>query len=213
LGLYKKHILPVLVDRACRSDFLEVYRKKVVPLACGKVLEIGIGSGNNLRYYSGDLVGTLVGVDPSEAMWKRRNVPEKGMAFKVVFVTGEAEELTFEANTFDTVVTTYTLCTVNNPDRVLSEVRRVLKPGGQLLLAEHGLAPDPGIRRFQSMVNPVWRRIGGGCNLNRDMEHLLRKARFDVSGLQKTYTDGWRATGFIYWGRVTTATVEESTEL
>lgn len=166
MGFYDSYLLPRIVHFACGQNPAMKQREKIVPLAGGRVLEIGIGSGLNIPFYDPARVEHLWGLDPSA----------------------------------DTVVMTYTLCTLPEVLPALREVRRVLKPGGRLLFCEHGRAPDAAVRRWQELVNPAWRRLGGGCNLNRPIDELLREAGFELPDLQTMYIPGWKPACFNYWG-------------
>lgn len=192
-----------MIDWACSSVSSQEQREKLIPLAMGHVLEIGIGSGNTLELYNGSKVTQLTAIDPSIELWKRRKTKLSALNFKVTYIRGVADRISFEDDTFDTVVSTYTLCSVFPIEQSLKEMYRVLKPGGKLIFSEHGKAPDKKIERFQNRINPLWKRIGGGCNLNRDIGQLLKQSGFQMDGLNKGYLDGWRGTRYHYWGTVT----------
>ena len=175
-------------------------RAKVVPAARGRVLEIGIGSGLNLPLYEAGSVERVVGVEPSPEMTRMAAKAAARTAIDVELVSAVSEEIPLDSHGFDTVVTTYTLCTIPDAVRALGEMARMLKPGGRLLFCEHGLAPDAGVRRWQDRVNPWWQRIGGGCNLNRDIPALLRRGGFAIERIDTAYVAGWRPASFTYWG-------------
>lgn len=172
----------------------------MVPRARGNVLELGIGTGLNLEHYDKTRIGRLVGVDPGLEMHPlaRKRASQAGL--KVDIVGLPAEKLPFEANTFDTVLVTYALCTIPDPHAALLEARRVLKRGGQLLFCEHGLAPEPSVQRWQHRLTPVWKKVAGGCHLDRDVPALLAAAGFDVPDLQTAYLPGPRFLACNYWG-------------
>jgi len=198
--MYKRYILPGIIDWACSQPTGMLQRERVIPLAHGRVLEVGIGSGKNLPYYNSSRVEQLTGIDPMERLWMRRETDLSSLGFEVVYIKESAEQMPFEDNFFHTVVSTSTLCSIKNIEEALKEIHRVLKPDGRLLFAEHGAAPDLSLSRRQDFLNPVWKRIGGGCNLNRDIPGLLRDAGFSCDGLEEGYEKGWRPTSYHYWG-------------
>lgn len=200
MGFYDKYLLPRLVHLTCGLNPAMKQRQKVVPLAVGDVLEIGIGSGLNIPYYDSDRVRHLWGLDPSPEMWSiaRRNAAE--FHLEAEYIESGAESIPLENDTADTVVMTYTLCTIPDPRRALDEIRRVLKPNGKLLFCEHGRAPDMDVERWQNRLNPLWSKLAGGCNLNRPIPDLLEQAGFRSADLQTMYIPGWKPACFNYWG-------------
>jgi len=200
MGLYDRYVLPRLINLACSSKPNMKQREKVVPLAEGKVLEVGMGSGLNLRFYDPGKVEKVWGLEPSEGMRKLalRKVAESKLDVEMIDLPGE--EIPLDADTVDTVVITYTLCTIPDPQRALSGMRRVLRPGGKLLFCEHGLAPDTGVRTWQNRINPSWNKLAGGCNVNRDIPHLLESAGFRVVVDERMYIPGVRFLSYNYWG-------------
>jgi len=200
MRIYSKYILPGLIDWACSQPSGMLQREKVIPLAQGRVLEVGIGSGMNLPYYRGQEVEHLTAIDPLEELWERRQVEVGSLNFQVDFIKGSAQKIPFDDESFDTVVSTSTLCSIKEVDEALKEMFRVLKPGGKLLFEEHGAAPDASLARHQNRLNPVWKRISGGCNLNRNIPALLEAAGFNTDGLAEGYNEGWRPTSYHYWG-------------
>ena len=200
MGFYAKHVLPHVVHLACGTKPNRRQRQKIVPLAKGRVLEIGIGSGLNLEFYDSARVEHVWGLDPSPEMWAIAEASARKQPFKVEFIEAGAERIPLEDRSVDTVVITYTLCTIPEATAALADMRRVLKPGGELVFCEHGLAPDESVRRWQHRVNPVWRRVGGGCNLNRDIPSLLKAGGFRIRAMDTMYIPGWKPASFNYWG-------------
>ena len=200
MNVYDKWVLPRLTDLVMRNKEATRYRSQLVPEACGTVLEIGVGSGLNLPYY-GTAVSRLYGLDPSEELLQMARKKAGAAPFPVEFLTHTGEEIPLDDCCFDTIVTTWTLCTIPDPVKALKEMRRVLKPGGSLLFAEHGLAPDASVRGWQERLNPLWRRITGGCNLNRKMDELIRTSDFRIVQLDMAYAKGLRPMSYIYSGR------------
>lgn len=206
MGFYAEHVLPHMINLACGSRPIHHQRRKVVPLAHGRVLEVGMGSGLNLPYYAADKVELVWGLEPSPGMRRRARKRLAASPVAVEWLDLPGEEIPLEDNSVDTVLLTYTLCTIPDWQRALEQMRRVLKPGGQLLFCEHGEAPDDGVRRWQQRLNPTWKLIGGGCHLNRPIPRLLEQAGFAISGLETMYLPSTpRFAGFNYWGRATGA--------
>ena len=197
MGLYSKFVLPKIVNCVCGLKPTRKQREKVVPQATGKVLEIGIGSGLNLPFYNAEQVAHITGIDPAPEMWELNSW--KG-DIEVNYVQSSAEDLNLENDSFDSIVCTYTLCTIPNAQKALSEIMRVLKPNGKFIFTEHGLAPDPSVMKTQNRINPYWKRLGGGCNLNRNMEELISESGFKFSSFDKMYIPGWKPASFNYWG-------------
>lgn len=200
MGLYSRYVLPRIIHLACGTEPAMRQRAKVVPGARGRVLEIGVGSGLNLGYYDPDRVERVHGLDPSPEMLRMAEKAVGEAPVEVELVPAGGEEIPFEDRSFDTIVMTYTLCTIAEPVRAVQEMARVLRPGGRLLFCEHGLAPDERVRRWQTRVNPLWGRVGGGCNLDRDIPALLRAGGMQISVLDTAYLPGWRPATFTYWG-------------
>lgn len=200
MGFYDSNILPRLVHLACGLKPAMKQREKVVPLAEGRVLEIGIGSGLNLPFYDPERVEHLWGVDPSADMWAiaQKNARERHLDAE--FIESGAESIPLDNNSADNVVMTYTMCTIPDVPAALEEIRRVLKPGGRLLFCEHGEAPDANVRKWQDRVNPLWRKLAGGCNLHRPIPRLLDQAGFRPDHIETMYIPGWKPACFNYWG-------------
>ncbi len=198
--MYNRYILPRVIDWACSRPTGMQLRKKVIPLALGRVLEVGIGSGMNLPFYDHSRVEQLTGIDPLKKLWDRRKVDLSTLGFEVVYISGSADRIPFDDNTFQTVVSTSTLCSIEPIQEALMEMHRVLKPGGRFLFAEHGASREHSLARLQNLLNPLWRRVGGGCNLNRDIPGLLKEAGFSLDGMTEGYREGWRPASYHYWG-------------
>lgn len=199
-GFYDRHVLPHLVHLACSLKPIRRQREKVVPLAQGRVLEIGIGSGLNLPYYDRGKVTRLFGLEPSLEMMHKAKRAAHTARVEVELIAAGAESIPLESASIDTVVMTYTLCSIAQTGAALKEMSRVFKPGGRLLFCEHGLAPDANIRKWQDRITPLWKRFAGGCHLNRDIPALLAQGGFRVRDMETTYLPGWRPTTFNYWG-------------
>jgi len=200
MGIYNLYILPRLINLAMQSRVVSGERARLVPLASGKVLEVGIGSGLNLPFYSSRNVEKLYGLDPSRELWQLAKKRIAGVSFPVDFLALSGEKIPLEDAVVDTLVTTWTLCSIRDPERALAEMRRVLKPQGQLIFIEHGLAPDPRVMAWQNRLTPIWRRIAGGCHLNRAMDDLIRKAGFHFIRIEKGYSEGPKPFTYLYKG-------------
>jgi ubiquinone/menaquinone biosynthesis C-methylase UbiE len=199
MGFYQDQIVPVLINLAMRRRELAAYRSRVIPAADGRVLEIGIGSGFNLPFYSRD-VERLIGLDPSPKLLSmvRRNLrPDAPL---VELVEGSAEAIPLESNSVDTVVTTWTLCSIPDAARALREMHRVLRPTGRLLFIEHGRAPEANVRWWQDRLTPAWKCIGGGCHLNRAIQNLIEDAAFRFDRFETGYMRGPKPLTFMYEG-------------
>ncbi len=200
MRLYDRFILPRVVHFTCSLKPAMRQRAKIVPGASGKVLEIGFGSGLNLPFYDSTKVQHLWALDPAEEMWDLARDKVQCAPFPVEFIKAPAEDVPLADDTVDTVVVTYTLCTVPDVLGALLQIKRVLKPNGLLLFCEHGAAPDEGTRRWQNRLNPLWKRLGGGCNLNRPIPSLLQSGGFRALEMSTMYIPGWKPASFNYWG-------------
>lgn len=201
MTFYEDVILPRFIGCACGTKPIMQQREKVVPRASGTVLEIGIGSGLNLPSYDGSKVDRLIGLDPSEASWELAGERAKDLPFEVEFIGLPGEEIPLDDNSVDTVVVTFSLCTIPDPVKALQGMARVLRSGGELLFCEHGLAPDESVRKWQARINPIWSKIAGGCNLNRDIPGILNTGGFEVAELEQMYLPSTpRIAGYNYWG-------------
>jgi len=200
-SLYDRYVVPWLIDCACSAKLISLQRAKVVPVAEGRVLELGVGSGLNLPFYDPAKISQLQGVEPSEPLRRKAENAARQSGLKLQILPDRAEALPFEAGVFDTIVCTYTLCSVQDPSAALHEVRRVLKPDGRLLFCEHGLAPDAGVATWQRRIEPVWKRIGGGCHLTRPVAAAISAAGFRLERCDTGYlpkTPRWA--GWNEWG-------------
>lgn len=197
---YERHLLPFLTDLACGVGPIRRQRERLVPRARGRVLEVGIGTGRNLAHYDRAAVSALVGLDPALEMLARARRRARRAGIDVQWIGAPAERIPFRDASFDTVLLTFTLCSVADPFAALAEIRRVLAPGGRLLFCEHGLSPEPAVRTWQMRLTPLWSRIAGGCRLDRDLPGLLRAARFRAHDLQAAYLPGPRVLAYHYWG-------------
>jgi ubiquinone/menaquinone biosynthesis C-methylase UbiE len=197
---YKNHILPKLTHWVCAQKTFDYQRKRVVPLGRGRILEIGMGSGLNLPFYDPSQVEHLYGLEPSEDLRKMAQKNAAGLPFPVGFIDLPAEEIPLETHSMDTVLVTYTLCTIPDIHQALSQMRRVLKPGGRLIFCDHGLAPDPGIRKWQEHINPVWKRFSGGCNVNRHISDLITQNGFAIQAMSAQYQNALKIASFTYRG-------------
>jgi ubiquinone/menaquinone biosynthesis C-methylase UbiE len=198
MGFYQGQIVPLLTNFAMRNKHLAAYRDRVVPAAAGRVLEVGIGSGLNLPRYSSN-VQQVIGLEPSpKLLGMARNAERR--SFPVDLIEGSAEEIPLEKGSVDTVVTTWTLCTIPDAGRALHEMRRVLKPGGRLLFVEHGRAPDPNVVWWQDRLTPIWKHMGGGCHLNRGIQSLIQGSGFRFDRLETGYMHGPNPMTFMYEG-------------
>jgi ubiquinone/menaquinone biosynthesis C-methylase UbiE len=200
MGFYAKYVLPRATHFLCSAKQVSRQREKVVPLAEGRVLEVGIGSGLNLPFYTADKVQHLWGLDPSKESWVLAQQAVAQAEFDVEFIESTAEEIPLEDGSADSIVVTYTLCSIPEILPALGEMRRVLNQGGQLIFCEHGTAPDETVRRWQNRLNPIWKRLGGGCNLNLPIPSILKQAGFKIRAMDTMYIPGWKPASFNYWG-------------
>jgi ubiquinone/menaquinone biosynthesis C-methylase UbiE len=200
MGFYATRILPHLIDLGMRQEILSEYRRRVVPAARGRVLEVGIGSGVNLALYT-PAATLVVGLDSSPQLLAMAGRARARGTAPSVLVESSAESLPLENESVDTVVTTWTLCSIPDVTAALREMRRVLKPSGALLFVEHGRAADPAVRRWQNWLTPAWKRFAGGCHLNRPVRELVEAAGFQIERLDTGYMKGPRPMTFMYEGR------------
>jgi ubiquinone/menaquinone biosynthesis C-methylase UbiE len=198
MGFYQDQICPFLINLSMRQRSFADYRRRVVPAAEGRVLEIGVGSGLNLPFYS-QRAWQVIGLEPSPKLIALARRAERA-AGRAQFIEGSAEEIPLKDGTVDTVVMTWTLCSIPDASRALGEIRRVLRPGGRLLFAEHGRAPEPNVARWQDRLTPIWQRFAGGCHLNRAVGSLIEGAGFALDRCETGYMRGPRPLTFMYEG-------------
>ena len=201
MGFYSTYILPRGLNKAMAAPAIQEQREKVVPMAEGRVLEIGMGAGHNLPFYDPDKVSHVWGLEPEQPMRRLAQPLATSAPFHVEFIDLPGEEIPLDADSADTVLVTYTLCTIPDVVVALQGMRRVLKPGGKLIFCEHGKAPDRSVLQWQNRLTPLWKKIGGGCHLNRDIPKLLSAAGFRVGDLQTGYLPKTpKVMGYNYWG-------------
>lgn len=204
MSLYEARVLPWLIDTVMSAKPITHQRRKVVPLATGRVLEIGLGAGQNLAFYDPSKVSHVWGLEPSPAMRERAQRRAADLPFSLEFLDLEAEAIPLDERSVDTVLVTYTLCTIPAVEQALLGMRRVLAPGGKLIFCEHGEAPDARVRAWQRRITPAWRALGGGCHLARPIPELIRAAGFEIETMQTMYLPGTpKFAGFNYWGMAT----------
>jgi len=200
MGLYARYVLPRLIDLGMRNKDAARLRSESVPKAQGDVLEIGIGSGLNLPFYS-SAVRHVYGVDPSVELQKMATKRASDAPFKVTFLCQSAEQpLPLPDSSIDTIVMTWSLCSIPNPSAALQQMRRVLKPGGRLIFVEHGRSADTRVTAWQDRLTPFWKRIGGGCHLNRKIDDLIVAAGFQIIEEKNFYLPGPRPMTHTYQG-------------
>jgi ubiquinone/menaquinone biosynthesis C-methylase UbiE len=205
MGFYSRYVVPRVVTCACGMKPVLKQRQKVVPRARGKILEVGMGAGQNIPHYDPHAVDTVIGIDPCEVSWQMAQPRVRQAPFDVQFVAGSAEHIPLDDQSVDSVLLTFALCTIPNPELALAELRRVLRADGELIFCEHSRAPDPSVTRWQDRVNPFWKRLAGGCHINRDIVGLIRGAGFNVQELEQMYLPGTpRIAGFNVWGMAKT---------
>lgn len=207
-NFYDRRILPHVIDKACGIGPIQKERSRLVPRAYGRVLEIGVGTGHNLEFYARNQVETLLALDPAEQMnpLAQRRAEDAGIGVELINLP--AETIPLDDNSIDSVVMTFTLCTIPDGPMALAEIRRVLKPDGLMVFVEHGRAPDESVRTWQRRLNPIWGALGGGCHLDRDVPTLLTGAGFELPEFNQYYIDGPKATRFssyLYMGEAAPA--------
>ncbi len=199
MSFYSRRVLPRIIDWGMRYEEASRLRARAIPGARGIVLEVGIGSGLNLPFYTA-AVTKLYGVDPSAELLAMVRPRAAQVSFPVELLQHTAEQIPLPNRSVDSVVVTWALCSIPNPAAALSEMRRVLKPDGTLIFVEHGLSPDAKVRSWQNRLTPMWRRLAGGCHLNRKMDDLIRTAGFSIATLETEYIPGPRPMTYTYVG-------------
>jgi SAM-dependent methyltransferase len=201
MSFYEENILPHLIGFACGQSPIRRQREKIIPHAEGRVLEIGLGAGPNLALYDPTKVTHLFGLEPSIGMRRKAAPAIAACPVNVELIDLPGEEIPLDDDSVDTVVLTYTLCTIPGAIQALEGMRRVLRPGGKMLFCEHGAAPDAGVAKWQRRIEPIWKPIAGGCHLTRDIPDLLRQGGFEIEQMETGYlpkSPKWSA--FNYWG-------------
>ncbi|MFT4565696.1 MAG: ubiquinone/menaquinone biosynthesis C-methylase UbiE [Saprospiraceae bacterium] len=200
MGIYNTYVLPKMINFACSQSSTMKQREKIIPLVEGRVLEIGVGTGLNIPFYNASKVDYVMGIDPEVANWKEGKIDVAKLPFEYEFVEAFAEDIPADNHSFDSVVITYTLCSIPEVALAFDEIRRVMKPNGKLYFCEHGKAPDKVVQKWQNSINPMWKRIGGGCHLNRDIPSLILESGFKIQELEEMYIPGWKPLSYNYWG-------------
>jgi ubiquinone/menaquinone biosynthesis C-methylase UbiE len=201
MGLYDKYVLPKFLNCTCGSKPINYQRKKVVPLAKGIVLDVGIGSGLNIPFYDMTKIDKVIGLDPSVELNNLAKDVAKEHNINIDFILCGAEDIPLPYNHVDTVLVTYTMCTIPEVMEANKEMLRVLKPDGRLIFCEHGQAPDPKVAKWQKRIDPLWGKIAGGCHLNRDIPHLITSAGFEIENMEQMYLPSTPSiAGYNYWG-------------
>ena len=200
-SIYNKYVVPKLLDVCCSTKPIKYQRNKIVPHAKGEVLEIGIGSGLNLPYYNKSLVKKVHGLDPSEELNQIALKNASEINLDINFIISGAEEIKLPSKSIDTVLITYTLCTIPEFKAALKEIKRVLKDDGIMLFCEHGLAPDKNISKWQNRINPLWGKLFGGCNINRNIPHIIQGSGLNIKKLEQMYLPSTpKIVAYNYWG-------------
>lgn len=200
MGFYNRYILPSVLDFTCGLKAIDQQRAKIVPQATGQVLEVGIGTGRNLCHYNHANVQALYGLDPATEMQPKTRKRMLAAGINAEIIPLSAEKIPRDDASFDTIVLTYTLCSIPDPVAAVKEMRRVLKPGGKLLYCEHGLAPDAGVAKWQQRLTPGWRKLAGDCRMDRDIPALLKAGGFELPDMQEGYIPGPKILCYNYWG-------------
>ena len=201
INLYDKYILPHLLNCSCNTKPFISQREKVIPLAKGNVLEVGIGSGLNLPFYKKDRIKEIWGLDPSGNLLLMAKKKAKAENMNIQLLNASAESIDFEDNYFDTVIITYTLCSIMDVEQALSEIKRVMKTDGGLIFCEHGASPEQKIFEWQNRLNNIWSKISGGCNMNKKIPSILESSGFIISQLKTMYLPKTpKILGYNYWG-------------
>jgi ubiquinone/menaquinone biosynthesis C-methylase UbiE len=199
MGIYSRYVLPRLTHLSMRQVQLRRYRERVVGGATGRVLEVGFGSGLNLPYYR-EAVDQIIGIDASPEMLALAERAVANSSHKVTLLARSADDLPLDDQSIDTIVVTWSLCSIVDVGWALMEARRVLRPGGQMRFIEHGRSPDPNVAIWQDRLTPLWRHCAGGCRLNRKMDDLIRGSGFQLAEISTAYARGPRPMVYMYEG-------------
>jgi len=201
MNLWEEYVVPPLVSLMCGAKPIRYQRAKVVPKARGEVLEVGFGSGHNLPHYNADNVSRIFALEPSAGMRKRAADVVAASSIPVEFLDLPGEEIPLEDKAVDTVLITYTMCTIPDVMKALAGMKRVLKPDGEMIFCEHGLAPDEKTQRLQRRIEPFWKPFGGGCHLTRKIPDLVNDAGFEITDLEQMFLPSTPSfAGYNYWG-------------
>jgi len=200
MSFYDRHCLPHLINFACNLPIVRAQRQRVVPLASGRVLEVGVGSGLNIPFYDANKVEHVFALEPSEGMRRKAASAVARAPFPIEWLQLPGEQIPLEDGSVDTVLLTYTLCTILDWRQAMSQMRRVLKPDGKLVFCEHGEAPQAAVRRWQNRLNPIWSCFAGGCQLNRPIDRCIESSGFRIDTLDTGYLHGPRVMSFNYSG-------------
>lgn len=200
MTIYQQYVLPKMLDMACGTGQVMKARAKILPQAVGEVLEIGIGSGLNLAFYDPKQVSSIIGIDPAAQMQTLAHKRAADINIPVETLAADIYGIDAESARFDTIVMTFTLCSIDDPIPALKEMARVLKPEGRLLFCEHGLAPDISVERWQRRLTPIWKPIAGGCHLDRDIAALIKAGGFAIESMNAKYLPGPRPMSYVYSG-------------
>lgn len=200
MGIYDTHVLPHLIALTCGGSDIARQREKVVPHATGRVLEVGMGPGLNLPFYDRSKVELIWGLEPSEGMRRKAAPALEATDLDVRWLDLPGEEIPLDDHSVDTVVLTYTLCSIADWERALAQMRRVLKPDGRLLFSEHGESPDASVRKWQHRIDPVWTRLAGGCHIIRPIARMIESAGFEFIEIDSAYLPGPKIASYHSWG-------------
>jgi len=201
--LYDKYVCPHLIDFFMQTKAFMKQREKIIPFASGRVLEIGIGSGLNFQFYDKTKVNEVFAVEPDEVLYRKAKESASKNNLKLNIKQITAEELPFDDNSFDTVISTYTMCSISGLNSAMKEINRVMKPDSLLLFSEHGKSPDKNILNWQKRLNGIQKRIAGGCHLDIDIPNEIKKADFKIEAIRSMYVPGPKFLNYHYWGQAT----------